>query len=516
MGMRRREFIAGTAAAGLAAAGAGGQPAAAWSAGPVAHLLPTVSHERMRVKLSLREPAAGPLFLHLDNRRVPGRRTDTAGEFWSFDAAGLDPARTYTLSLADGAGRPLCDPWPLSTFPAPGERPRSLRVLFFTCAGGHDVSGRYLPMATRARLLDRALSFGPQALVAIGDHVYWDLRTAARVGSLEPAISHAGRFARELPVLGGPNEAVLKRAAGPQIAPLYGARCRSVPVFFLQDDHDYFENDDANERIVAFPPDPFMLAAARATQRLWYPEFLPDPARPAGLGSTRPDGLSESFGTLRYGGLLEALLYDCRRYMTLSGPHAAFLPGETEAWLARRMAEGDTAHLLNIPSTPPGWSAGKWGEWYPDVERDARLTTAVQKPYWQPGWRAQHDRLLAAASAMRDRAPVFVSGDLHAIGETRIGGNGGQDLSRHPVVSVLCGPVGTADRGWPSAFRGMVPQTPAGLAVDESLPAIEENGFTLADFTPEDVTLRFFKWRREPAEAIDRLEPFRTTTLPRA
>jgi hypothetical protein len=71
MGMRRREFIAGTAAAGLAAAGAGGQPAAAWSAGPVAHLLPTVSHERMRVKLSLREPAAGPLFLHLDNRRVP-------------------------------------------------------------------------------------------------------------------------------------------------------------------------------------------------------------------------------------------------------------------------------------------------------------------------------------------------------------------------------------------------------------------------------------------------------------
>ncbi len=46
--MRRREFIAGTAAAGLAAAGAGGQPAAAWSAGPVAHLLPTVSHERMR------------------------------------------------------------------------------------------------------------------------------------------------------------------------------------------------------------------------------------------------------------------------------------------------------------------------------------------------------------------------------------------------------------------------------------------------------------------------------------
>lgn len=517
--MRRRELLAGTAAAaGLAAALAGAQPTAAWNAGPVAHVLPTVSHERMLVKLSLREPAAGPLFLHLDNRRVPGRRTDTGGEFWSFDAAGLDAARTYTLSLTDAGGRPLCDSWPLATFPAPGERPRSLRVLFFTCAGGHDITGRYLPMTTRTRLLDRALSFGPQAAVAIGDHVYWDLRTASRIGSLEPAISHAGRFARELPILGDPNEAVLKRAAGPQIAPLYGARCRSVPVFFLQDDHDYFENDDANERIVSFPPDPFMLAAARATQRLWYPEFLPDPTRPAGLGSTRAEGLSESFGTLRYGALLEALLYDCRRYMTLSGPHATFLPGETEDWLARRMAaeEGAAAHLLNIPSTPPGWSAGKWGEWYPDVERDARLTTAIQKPFWQPGWRAQHDRLLAAASAMRDRTPVFVSGDLHAVGETRISGNGGQDLSRHPVVSVLCGPVGTAARGWPSAFRGMVPQTPSGLAVDERLPAIEENGFTLADFTPEDVTLRFFKWRREAVEAIDTLEPFRTTRLPRA
>ncbi len=107
--MHRRDFLAGTApaAAGLAATGASGHrgaAAAAWNAGPVAHLLPAVSHERVLVKLSLREPAAGPLFLHLDNRRVPGRRADTAGEFWGFDAAGLDPARAYTLALADGAG----------------------------------------------------------------------------------------------------------------------------------------------------------------------------------------------------------------------------------------------------------------------------------------------------------------------------------------------------------------------------------------------------------------------------
>jgi hypothetical protein len=70
-----------------------------------------------------------------------------------------------------------------------------------------------------------------------------------------------------------------------------------------------------------------MLQAARATQRLWYPEFLPDPARPSGLPGAdtpdrtadRPSGLSESFGTLRYGRLAEVLLYDVRRTTALVG-----------------------------------------------------------------------------------------------------------------------------------------------------------------------------------------------------
>ena len=34
-------------------------------------------------------------------------------------------------------------------------------------------------------------------------------------------------------------------------------------------------------------------------------------------------------------------------------------------------------HLVHVPSNPPGWSAGKWGEWYPDVlGDDGKLTTA--------------------------------------------------------------------------------------------------------------------------------------------
>ena len=117
---------------------------------------------------------------------------------------------------------------------------------------------------------------------------------------------------------------------------------------------------------------------------------------------------------------------------------------------------------------------------------------------------------------MRTRVPLFISGDLHAIGETRIAGTGGIELKRNPVVSVLSGPLGTAGYGWPSFFRGTRGMTPAGLVADEVQPTIEENGFLIADFTPDDITLRFFRWRYDPVEKIDNLDPFRITQLKRA
>jgi hypothetical protein len=150
------------------------------------------------------------------------------------------------------------------------------------------------------------------------------------------------------------------------------------------------------------------------------------------------------------------------------------------------------------------------------MEADGGVTTSKPKPYWQPGWRAQHDRLLQAASAMRGRIPLFVSGDLHAIGETRIAATNGIDLKRNPVISVLSGPIGTADYGWPSFFRGTRGMTPGALVVDEVQPTIEENGFLIADLTPEDITLRFFKWRYDPVDSIETMEPFRTTLLKRS
>ena len=503
-----------------------------WSSGAVAHLLPTANHQRFLIKASFTNPQNAPPLLLIDRQKIAGQPGDTRGLFWRFDATGLEAGRRYQLQLLDARSRELCDPWPLATFPSPDERPARFRLLIYSCAGGHDVlpdhkptdvsTHRFLTLAVRRRMLARAMSFAPDVVVANGDHIYWDLRSerADLLGNSPAARTYAGVFDRTQPVLGTSNETVLAKAVGPQIAELYGTTMRSTPVFFLQDDHDYFETDEADDTLVTLPPDPFMMNLARASQLMYYPEFLPDAHRglglPSGSAADRPKGISESFGTLRYGRLLEMLLYDCRRYVTLTGPSATFVPPMIEEWLKTRMAASDATHVVNMPSIPPGWSAGKWGEWYADMDGgNQQLTTSIPKPYWQSGWRLQHDRLLQAASAMRGKVPLFISGDLHSIGETRIFNTSGIDLRSNPVVAVLPGPVGTGRPGWPSLVRGLRGLPPSGLDVEEGLPALEENGFTIADFTPEHVTLRYFRWKLGRPEAdLDTLEPFRVTRLP--
>ncbi len=294
--------------------------------------------------------------------------------------------------------------------------------------------------------------------------------------------------------------------------------------FFLQDDHDYFEGDVAVPFLVSFPPDPFMLRAARASQRLYYPEFLPDPKRPLGLGGTaagdRPAGLSEAFGTLRYGRLLELLLWDCRRFLTLKGSVGTFIPPEAENWLTHRMKDDQLRYVVHAPSVPFGWTAGKWGEWYPDVlpdspDRRGKLTTKKPKFFWQDGWLEQHDRILQSASEM-NRLPLFLNGDLHSLAEGIIYRSGEHDVSKNPVVSILTGPISTGT-GWPSAVRNVVGQPAIDLGMTESLPCIEQNGFVIADFETEKVTVRYFRWLPDQGEeVIDTLQPFRTSTFPRS
>jgi hypothetical protein len=231
------------------------------------------------------------------------------------------------------------------------------------------------------------LSFAPDALIANGRSRLLGpscSESGAEIGASKAALEYASGSTEMHRFWVALTRAIV-RAAGEQITPLYGTLCRSTPVFFLQDDHDHFDNDEATDEAVTFPPDNFMLQSARATQRLWYPEFLPDPNRSPGIpgsdspdqSSFRPTGLSESFGTLRYGRLAEVLLYDVRRTVTLAGPTRCLSP-RTRAWRA--------APLHRYPS----------GEHFSyGLERDKSVMVSdllgpdgklsEMKPYWQRG-----------------------------------------------------------------------------------------------------------------------------------
>jgi hypothetical protein len=532
----RREFLRASAALALtsavpadlfAQAASPRAPASAtWDAGSLRHVLPGVSDTRFLIKTSFNTPLADAPTLHVGGTAVLGRMGDTRGEHWHFYVTDLKPNRPYKLSLTGVKGRRLCEPWELSTLPGPNERPQNFRLLIYTCGGGHEIH-KFLPTATRSRLLRRALSFAPQAMVANGDQVYWDLLAPVGkklLGMSPEALAYSPTFDRSQVVFGNDNEAILKRVAGPQIVPVYGTDFRSTPVFFMQDDHDYFDNDEATDEAVTFPPSAFMLSLARATQNMYYPEYLPDVERPLGLpyssAGDRVWGISESFGTLRYGRLAELLLYDVRRTQTMAGPSAVYVDPEVEKWLKGRTTATDVTHLVHVPSNPPGWTAGKWGEWYPDVlGDDNKLTVKVPKPYWQPGWLKQHDRLMAAIGGMKGRAPLVMSGDLHAIGAGRMLRAGELDFKANPITVVLNGPIGcrTGPNGWPSGRRGTGALPPAHLDMDETVKPIEQHGFSIVDFTPDKMTVRLFKWdwKTQKVEDIDTLQPFHILDLTR-
>jgi len=138
-GLDRRGFLAiGAAALGTVAGwpAAGAQTLDRWNAGELVHVIPTASHDRVLLKASFRTPLASTPRLVVDGKAVDGTRTDVEGRFWRFDATALQPATTHELRIVDAGGAPLCDAWPLRTFPAPETSPERMRIVAYTCAGG--------------------------------------------------------------------------------------------------------------------------------------------------------------------------------------------------------------------------------------------------------------------------------------------------------------------------------------------------------------------------------------------
>ena len=525
--MHRRKFLQ---YGGMASASAllNGRALAAENpgSGEISHLIPLANHDTILLKVSFVSARRNPV-LRIGAREIPGRPGDTLGRFWSFTADGLESAREYELQLREG-GAALAESWPLRTAPAPDAPAERFRMLVYTCAGGPDDAltengvWRYLPVSTRRRMLQRGLQFNPDLAVGIGDQVYWD-QTVARRWNSEAAQrvrqfiwGKYGSFDEDLPVFGSPNETTLTGCLDEQLGALYGTDFRSTPLILTQDDHDYFENDEGTDEVFTFPPRNFTAQLGRAQQSLYFPEYLPDANRPAHLAGSRADGASESYGSYRWGDLLELLLYDCRRFISVAGPTSVFVEQQAERWLARRTADEAAArHLIHIPSTPMGWTAGKWGEWYPDfLQPDGSLGIENPKPYWQNGWFSQHQRILSAIADQDERVALMISGDLHAIGSGMIHRSGSLAFD-NPIQTVLAGPVSTGT-GWPSGSRGIEPLVPVDLEVEERVKPLEQNGFTIVDVDPDNIEVRQFTWLPEMGlAAIDDLQPFSSFRISR-
>ena len=474
----------------------------------IRHILPMVTDGSLSISVSV-ERLKSSLFLTVGDIQIAGNKMDSKGRYWSFKAQNLNPSTSYDLQLSDEDGA-IGEPWSLRTFPDRNSEPESLKLLAFTCAGGADGLGTpsmqvFKPHTFRQKLFEAALFEQPDAAIAIGDHIYFDLR-----GDEHPSFGRNskwmklfsglyfslryGSFDRSKAIIGTPNEEVLTNIGDEQIADLYGTRFKSTPIYFVSDDHDYFENDDAD--IVTFPPDEFSRAAHKAIADLYYPP-LPDSPKPE---------WNRNFGTFTYGRLFEATLIDCAGKLTL-GEGARLFPEAAEDWALTRINDSEAKHYALVPSHPMGWTAGKWREWYPDVVapngftgvvtndlmsgKKGQLTTHAEKYLWQKGWWEQHQRLLKALGKRSHGTRFTFSGDIHAQGAIGIT-QSAEMVFDEPVKSILVGPVSTSDATWPSAARGIPAAQPAWLGSNDLIVTQEANGFTLFEFTNSKVRARLF------------------------
>ena len=472
----------------------------------VNHILASASHEKLALCVSLSKQTS-ILELILDDKIIiKGIQTDRKGKNWQFISNKLASNRSYKLQLISEA-EPIYKSWNLKTFPDPDSEVESVSIMSFTCAGGPEgfkVSGKefFKPLKFRQKVFDEGLSMNPDFAISIGDHIYWDLRrkNAPQIGRKNKLIKFFlgsyiglvyGSFNRSQKASSQKNEKVLKNIGNEQIASLYGTRFKSTPIFFIPDDHDYFENDDAEKELVTFPADSFSKDVFKKMADLFYPPLL-----------DTPDGKPKrKIGRIRYGKVFEGLLADCAGDMTLGNKNAVLISKQNEEWILSRIKNSQVKNLAFIPSHPFGYTAGKWREWYPDVVAEegatgtvsnellsatkGSLTTDVRKYLWQEGWYLQHQRLIKSIAKRKGSRFIF-SGDIHAIGAASIIKSDDIKL-KNEVKTFLVGSVGSSSAGWPSFARGITADNPKSLVCNSIYKTREENGFTFFKFGKESI-----------------------------
>ena len=494
-----------------------------WESGTVKHILPSFDHRQLLMKISLEEGLRLEPLLKIGTHHIKGSETGTDGKFWKFYTDSLLASKCYDLRILKNNGDPITDPWNITTFPHPDSNITSLKALLYTCAGGISESffGQevFLDMNARRALLLEGLIHNPDIVIANGDHVYWDQKTF-EISLIKRLLLYRrnrqyGKLDLTKPMLHPSNYDKFTSIIDDQITELYGCLLREKSVYFLSDDHDLLENDEALEDIVSLPPKPYMLDAARTTQQLYYPEFLSNRNKPHDFPDhiPRKNGLSTSFGIIRYGSLAEFNLYDCKRYCTIDGPNVYVIPPKVERWLAERQGSNSN-WVVQVPSSPFGYTAGKWAEWYPDVlDENGSLSIKLEKHLWQKEWWNQHQRILKTMYSSA-HVPIIVQGDLHMASAGKIISSGELNFVNKPINIITTAPLGSGKLGFPSSVRNTGAKIPALLEVEEDLPPLEKNGFTIVQISKQNFKYQIYTWRpSDDLSKIIRLTPIYETII---
>lgn len=485
-----------------------------WDNNGVKHILSNFDHRQILMKISLEEGQKEAPSLIINDTMITAKQNDREGRFWQFHYQQLQTDTTYHVQIKLNK-EASTSTWPIHTFPHPDSTATELNVLAYTCAGGveEELFGKeiFISIEARQEFLKKALTLEPDMVIANGDHVYWDQlsmqnSTSKRILKFIRDLKY-GSLDLDKSVLDPANYNNFINIIDAQIADLYGCYLRSQSVYFVTDDHDLFENDEAHPDLVTFPPKEYMLDAALTTQRLYYPEFF----NPTSISSGQIKGsvgLSASFGSVRYGDLAEFSLYDCKRYSNIDSLSGTLLPKDAEDWVIDRISHSSANWLIQVPSSPFGWTAGKWSEWYPDVlDEDGNLTIEQSKYLWPIGWWEQHQRILYAMHESTNTS-IIIQGDLHMAGYGQLKKSGSISFDDQPVHLIAGPPLGSGTLAFPSSFRGTGSKVPLALEVDEIFPPVEKNGWTFLKISSDRINGKMYTWRPpQKVKEISDLKP---------
>jgi len=476
-----------------------------WENGSVRHILPQFDHEHLLLKVSFEEALEDEPLLVVNDKVIQGRSTGPIGRFWEFYTDGLKQDAVYNLQIKSAEGKEITDSWKIKTYPHPDSTVNDLRILKYTCAGGISESffGQevFLDMEYRRALLKRALQENPRIVIANGDHVYWDQKTSDK-SLLQRLLKFRrdrmyGRLDLSKSMTGEANFETFTNIVDDQITELYGCHLREKSVYFITDDHDLFENDDAIEEkgIVSFPPEAYMYDAAFTTSRFYYPEYLSNVGVKKRIMPVNKSNYIWDFnvGQIRYGGLAHFTLFDAKRNVKLN-KESGLITEESESFINEIVNTEDIIWNFQATSSPFAWTAGKWLEWYPDILDGESLTKDKEKYLWQKGWWDQHQRLLSAFHK-RKNPSIILQGDLHMASYGMIHRSGDLDFSSNPIPVITTAPLGSGKMGFPSSFRGVGATVPMDMEVKEIYKPVERNGFTVLDINREQVAFDIYTWR---------------------